>query len=226
MDIKSIAKKIDHALLNPSMSDADLRAGVKLAVEYDVASICVLPYYLNSVRQQLNENHKGTTVMLSTVIGFPHGTNTKETKLFETLQCLADGCQEVDFVCNISRVKSQDWAYVKDELMRGTEIVHSHNQIIKIIFENYYLTDDEKKKLCEICTELKCDFVKTSTGFAPTGATASDLKLMRQYSGKDVRVKASGGIRNAQTVLEFDALGVDRMGLSGTKAILDELKAK
>ena len=217
-----IAKMIDHSLLNPTLTERELEAGCQLALEYDVASVCILPYYLARCAEVLG----GSTVKASTTIGFPHGGHTTTMKKAEAERALADGCQELDMVVNISKVLSGDWNYVRDDM--GTVITLSHDagQKVKVIFENCYLNDSQKIKLCEICSELGADWVKTSTGYGSGGATLEDLKLMVQHTPDRVQVKAAGGVRDMDTLLKVRALGVTRVGASRTQEILDECKRR
>lgn len=212
-----VAKMIDHSLLNPTMTIGDLETGIELAKAYDVASVCIMPYYLKRCAELL----AGTTVKASTTIGFPHGGHTTAVKMAEAEQAIADGCQELDFVCNISKVLSGDWDYVKTDIAAVTKIAHDAGQKIKVIFENCYLNDEQKIRLCEICTELGVDWVKTSTGYGTGGATQEDLKLMREHAGADVQVKAAGGVRDLETLLTVRGIGVTRCGASKTAEILD-----
>jgi deoxyribose-phosphate aldolase len=213
-----IAKMIDHSLLNPTIVQDDLEKGCRLALEYDVASVCILPYYLKRCAEIL----KGSAVRASTTIGFPHGGHTTAVKLAEARQALADGGEELDMVVNISKVLSGDWLYVERELRALTDIVHRAGRKNKIIFENCYLNRDQKIRLCEICGKIGVDWVKTSTGYGTGGATMDDLKLMREYSPKTVQVKAAGGVRDLDTLLAVRSLGVTRCGATRTKDMLDE----
>jgi len=217
-----IAKTIDHSLLNPTLTVADLEAGCRLALEYDVASVCILPYYL----QRCAELLRGSTVKASTTIGFPHGGHTTAIKAAETRRALDDGGEELDMVVNISKVLSGDWNYVRDDIAAVIEPTHARGQKVKVIFENSYLQDEHKIRLCEICAELGADWVKTSTGYAPSGATIEDLKLMRAHSPAQVQVKAAGGVRDLDKLLEVRALGVSRVGASKTKEMLDECRRR
>ena len=217
-----VAKMIDHSLLNPALPQKDLEDGCRLAVEYDVASVCIMPYYLGRCAEIL----RGSTVKVSTTIGFPHGGHATAVKAAETRQALSDGGQELDMVVNISRVLSGDWGYVSDDIRAVIEPAHAAGQKVKVIFENAYLTDAHKVRLCEICGELRADWVKTSTGYAPTGATTEDLVLMRKHSPSHVQVKAAGGVRDLDRLLEVRALGVTRVGASRTKEILDECRRR
>jgi deoxyribose-phosphate aldolase len=217
-----IAKMIDHSLLNPTLTEDALEQGCQLALRYDVASVCIMPYGLSHCAEIL----QGSTVKASTTIGFPHGGHTTAIKVAEAKQALADGGQELDMVVNISRVLSGDWDYVRSDIAAVIDVTHRKGQKVKVIFENCYLSNDQKIKLCEICGELGADWVKTSTGYGTGGATIEDLKLMRQHAPSHVQVKAAGGIRDLDKLLEVRALGVTRVGATRTAEILDECKRR
>ena len=217
-----IAKMIDHSLLNPVLTVAELEAGCALARTYDTASVCILPYYAARCSELL----AGTTVQTSTTIGFPHGGHRSSVKLFEAAQALKDGATELDAVINISKAKSGDWEYVGGEIRQLTELVHENGAKIKIIFENFYLCDEEKIRLCEICGEIGVDWVKTSTGYAGGGATMEDLALMRKHTRAHVQVKAAGGVRDLDTLLKVRGLGVSRVGSTRTAAQLDDCRLR
>ncbi len=219
---KDVAKMIDHSLLNPTLNVKDLEAGIQLALAYDVASVCILPYYLKRCAELLS----GSTVKASTTIGFPHGGHTTAVKRAEAERAIADGCQELDMVVNISKVLSGDWDYVRQDIAAVIEVAHAAGQKLKVIFENCYLNDEQKTKLCEVCTELNADWVKTSTGYGTGGATHDDLKLMREKSGSHVQVKAAGGIRDLDGLLAVRELGVTRCGASRTSDILNEARKR
>jgi deoxyribose-phosphate aldolase len=219
---ESVAKMIDHSLLNPALTVEELEDGCRLALRYDVASVCILPYYAARCAQLL----AGSTVRTSTTIGFPHGGHRTAVKLAEAEYALQDGAAELDTVINISKARSGDWDYVAGEIRQVTEIVHSGHAKIKVIFENAYLADAAKIRLCEICGEIGVDWVKTSTGFAPGGATMEDLKLMRKHAPPQVQVKAAGGIRDLDTLLEVRDIGVTRVGATRTAQILDEWRRR
>jgi len=212
------ARMIDHSLLNPVLTVEDLEKGCRLAVEYRVASVCILPYSL----KRCSEILAGSGVKASTTIGFPHGGHTTSVKLAETRQALADGGEELDMVVNISKVLSKDWDYVRKEIEEIVGATHAAGQKVKVIFENCYLEDAHKVRLCEICGEARADWVKTSTGYGSGGATDADLRLMRAHSPPWVQVKAAGGVRDLDRLLAVRALGVTRAGASRTKEILDE----
>jgi len=219
---EQMAKMIDHSLLNPTLTVSDLEAGCRLALTYDVASVCILPYYLSRCRDLLH----GSTVKPSSTIGFPHGGHTTAVKLAEAKQALADGCEELDMVVNISQVLSGAWDYVREDIRSVVDVAHASGQKVKVIFENCYLKDEHKIRLCEICSELKADWVKTSTGYGTGGATHDDLKLMRKHAAEGVQVKAAGGVRDFDGLLAVRNLGVTRCGASRTVEILDECRRR
>lgn len=217
-----IAKMIDHSLLNPTLTSAELEAGCQLALMYDVASVCIMPYALKRCADLL----RGSTVKASTTIGFPHGGHTTAIKRAEAAQAIADGCEELDMVVNISQVLSGHWDYVRTDIQAVIEVAHAAGQKVKVIFENCYLKDEQKIELCHICSDLNADWVKTSTGYGTGGATHADLKLMRQHSAAQVHVKAAGGVRDLDGLLAVRELGVSRCGASRTQAILDECRSR
>jgi deoxyribose-phosphate aldolase len=219
---QDIAKTIDHSLLSPTLGTDDLEKGCQLAVEYDVASVCIMPYYL----KRCSEILAGSTVKASTTVGFPHGGHHTAIKAAEAACALDDGGQELDMVVNISKVLSGDWDFVREDIKTIVELAHSVDQKVKVIFENCYLNDEQKIKLCEICSELGADWVKTSTGYGTGGATIDDLKLMVANTPDNVQVKAAGGVRDLDTLLEIRALGVTRVGASRTADILDDCKKR
>jgi len=217
-----IAKMIDHSMLKPATLEQQLEDGCRLAVSYDTASVCLMPFYLKRCAEIL----AGSEVVPCTVIGFPHGTNVTAVKAAEAERALADGGRELDMVINLAKVISGDWDYVKRDIAAVIEPAHAAGAKVKVIFETCSLTDDQKIRLCEICAELKADWVKTSTGYGSHGATVEDVKLMRQHSPAGVQVKASGGIRDLDTLLAMRDAGAHRIGTSSTQAILDDLKQR
>lgn len=219
---RDVSKMIDHSLLNPTFTAKQLEDGCKLAVELDVASVCILPYYLKRCAEIL----KGSDVRASTTIGFPHGGHTTAIKVAEAKQALSDGGEELDMVCNISQALSGNWGYVRDDLAAVIEVTHAAKQKVKVIFENCYLNDEQKIKLCQICGELNADWVKTSTGYGTGGATMEDLTLMRKHSPAQVQVKAAGGVRDLDTLLKVRALGVTRCGASKTADMMADAKSR
>jgi deoxyribose-phosphate aldolase len=217
-----IAKMIDHSLLNPSLTVSELEAGCRLAADYNVASVCIMPFSLKRCAEIL----RGSTVKPSTTIGFPHGGHATATKVAEARQALDDGGEELDMVVNISKAVSGDWPYVEADVRAVLEVTHAQGRKLKVIFENCYLKDEQKIKLCEICGGLGADWVKTSTGYGSGGATEADVRLMRQHSPPHVQVKAAGGIRDLDRLLFFRALGATRIGASRTAEILNECKRR
>lgn len=217
-----IAKMMDHSLLNPALTVPELEAGCRLALRYDVASVCILPYYAARCAELLGRS----TVQPSTTIGFPHGGHTAAVKLAEVHQALHDGATELDMVINISQARSGNWDYVGAEIRTLTEATHAAGAKIKVIFENAHLDDSAKIRLCEICSEIGADWVKTSTGYASGGATLADLRLMRRHSSPAVQVKAAGGIRTLDALLEVRALGVSRVGATRTAEMLNECRQR
>lgn len=217
-----VAKMIDHSLLNPTMDVETLEQGIQIALAYDAASVCIMPYYLRRCADLL----AGSAIKASTTIGFPHGGHTTTLKIAEAEQALADGGEELDMVVNISKVLSEDWAYVRAEVKAIVDLAHAAGQKVKVIFENCFLQDAHKIRLCEICGEAGADWVKTSTGYGSGGATDADLILMRQHSPAHVQVKAAGGVRTLDRLLEVRALGVTRAGASRTNSILDECRQR
>lgn len=217
-----LAKMIDHSLLNPTLTTDDLEHGIRLALAYDVASVCIMPFHLKRCAEML----KGSGVKASTTIGFPHGGHTTEIKQAEAERAIADGCQELDMVVNISKVLSGDWDYVKQDIAAVIEVAHAAGQKVKVIFENCYLDNDQIVRLCEICTDLKADWIKTSTGYGTGGATHDDLRLMREHSGPDVQVKAAGGVRDLDALIAVRELGVTRCGASRTQEMMDACRQR
>jgi deoxyribose-phosphate aldolase len=219
---KDISKMIDHALLAPVLTDVELEDGCRLALEYDVASVCIKPCHLRRCAEIL----KGSAVKASTTIGFPHGVNCTAVKVAEAIEALDDGGEELDMVVNVGKVLSGDWKYVRDDIGAVMKPAHGRSMILKVIFENCYLNDAQKIRLCEICSELGVDFVKTSTGFGSGGATIEDLRLMRKHCPPSVQIKAAGGIKDLDKLLEIRAIGVSRVGASRTREILDECRRR
>jgi len=219
---EAIARMIDHSLLHPALTVQELEAGCRLALRYQVASVCILPYYAARCADVL----AGSPVHTSTTIGFPHGGHRVKVKLVEAEHALLDGATELDTVINISKARSADWGYVREEIRLLTELVHSRQAKIKVIFENAYHDDATKIRLCEICGEIGADWVKTSTGYATGGATMEDLTLMRKHSPPQVQVKAAGGIRDLDTLLAVRAIGVTRVGATRTAKMLDECRRR
>lgn len=219
--LSQIAKMIDHSLLQPQLTDAELEAGCKLARDFNVASVCIKPYAVEMARDIL----AGSTVAVSTTIGFPHGGHLTSIKVGESERAIAQGAIELDMVVNIGKVLSKQWDYVREDIRAVVDLAHQRGAIVKVIFENCYLQDEHKEMLCRLCAEVKADFVKTSTGYGSSGATDEDLKLMRRCSPPSVQVKAAGGVRTFERLLAVRALGVTRAGATATKVILEECRA-
>ena len=235
-----LAKMIDHSLLHPTMTDQELNDGCKLAIKYDVASVCIKPYYVRKAAQLL----KGTDVKVGAVIGFPHGNSTTESKRYETELACKDGAVEIDMVVNIGKALSGDWDYVEKDIKAVCDEAHQRGAKVKVIFENDYLSnggaglnsDAFKRKLCELSEPAGADWIKTSTGYgfvkgadgkySYQGATEADLKLMRAAVSPKVQVKAAGGVRDLDGLIRVRELGASRCGASATATILDEYKKR
>ena len=218
MDKYNFLKMVDHTILKADATKDKVDKILEFAKINGTASVCINPYYVKYASDYL----KGTGVLVCTVIGFPLGQNTKEVKIFETKDAISNGADEIDMVINVAALKDKNYDYVKQEIKEIYTTVNWHNKILKVIIENAYLTDDEKRKVGEICKEIGVDFVKTSTGFAPTGATAADVKLMKEVVGNTCKIKAAGGIKNKKDVEELYAAGASRFGVSRTEDILKE----
>ena len=219
---RDIAKTIDHSLLRPELVDDFVAEGCRLAARYDVASVCVRPVDVLRARDIL----VGTDVVVGTTIGFPHGNHLTATKVFEAQRALADGATELDMVIQIGALKAGRDADVQADIAAVVEVAHAAGALVKVIFENAYLTDDEKVRACHLTEAAGADFVKTSTGFAASGATHHDLRLMRANTSPHIQVKAAGGVRTLDALLEVMALGVTRIGATATATIIDEFRAR
>jgi deoxyribose-phosphate aldolase len=219
---EDIAGMIDHSLLRPELGERETREGCELALRYGVASVCVKPCFVPLAAEIL----AGSPVRVGTVIGFPHGAHTTETKAFEAGEACHHGAHELDMVANIALVLSEKWDEVAADIEEVAEVARGHNALLKVIFENCYLADRHKIRLCEICGRIGVDFVKTSTGFGPGGATEDDIRLMRKHSPPNVRIKAAGGIRTLDAAIRMRELGCARIGATATAAILDEVRAR
>jgi len=222
LSYRDIAKTIDHSLLKPELDDASIEAGCLLAAKYDVASVCVRPRDVERARDLLS----GSDVAVGTVIGFPHGSSRTETKVFEAGLALQNGARELDMVIDIGGLISGDDRYVQEQIAQIVEVAHKERALVKVILENAYLNDEQKVRGCRLVEAAGADFVKTSTGYAPTGATIEDLKLMRRSVSPRVGIKAAHGIRTLDALLEVLEIGVTRVGATQTAAMLDEFKAR
>jgi deoxyribose-phosphate aldolase len=225
-----LAKYIDHSVLHPTATDQDLEEACRIGIKYGTATVCVKPSAVAKAAELL----KNSAVGVCTVIGFPHGGNTTDIKVIETIEACRNGATEIDMVVNIGKVIGGDWEYVENEISEIMDATLQHNAILKVIFENDYLNDDQKIHLCKICSSLHVAFVKTSTGFGfvkqedgkflAKGATIHDLKLMREHCSPDIQIKASGGIRSREEVLAAIEAGATRVGLSATEDILKKVE--
>ena len=218
---EELAKTIDHSLLSPDMDEDTVIAGCQLAKKYNVASVCVKPYHVKMAVEQL----KGSDVKVGTVLGFPHGSSTTETKVFEARDAIANGATELDMVLNIGELKSGNANYVRQDIAAVVSAAEG-KALVKVILENASLTDDEKRLACELCEAAGADFVKTSTGYATGGATLEDLTLMRASVGPQMQVKAAGGVRSLDAILDVIDVGTTRVGATATAKILDDFAAR
>jgi deoxyribose-phosphate aldolase len=220
-----IAKMIDHSLLRPELTEEDIRKGCEIARKYKVATVCCSPSVLALVKQLL----EGSDVKATTVVGFPHGYNKTETKVFEAEQAIKDGAVELDMVINIGKLKSGDFDYVRNDIKAVVDAAHRQSTgrlaadvLVKVILENCYLTDELKQIAATLAEEAGADFVKTSTGFGSGGATLEDLQLMRKTVSEKVQVKAAGGVRDLEMALKVKEVGCTRFGATRTETIMDE----
>jgi deoxyribose-phosphate aldolase len=226
--VRDIAQLIDHSLLHPAFSDEEIVKGCDLAHAFEVKAVCVKPYAIPLVKNTL----KASPVAICAVIGFPHGNSMTMVKVRETQEAVLAGATEIDMVVNIGKVKSQAWDYVMEEIRAVMRAVKRNNAVLKVIFENDFLTDEEIVRLCGICSDQQVDFVKTSTGYGFSrlqggdynykGATEHQVKLMRRHCIPSVRIKAAGGIRSLDDLLKFRDLGCSRIGTTATREILEE----
>lgn len=229
---RQIAKMIDHSLLHPTLTDADILAGCALAARYDIAAVCVKPYAVEMSRKAL----AGSQVGVCSVIGFPHGNGASEIKAAETLRAIRDGATEIDMVINIGKALGGDWEYVAAEIGAINRVCAEHGAILKVIFETDYLQDEHVIRLCRICSDAEAAFVKTSSGYGfirqpdggyhCRGATDHNLTLMRRYCASSVQIKAAGGLRTLADALRVRALGATRIGTSATESILEEARMR
>jgi len=220
--LAELARMFDHSILQPVFSEKDMIEGCMLAREYEIATVCIKPYGVKLAAKLL----AGSTVQASTVIGFPHGGHLTDVKVYESEKAMDDGATELDMVVNIGQVIGGEWNFVAHDIEAVVTAAHRRGCKVKVIFENALLKDEHKIELCKICGDVRADWVKTSTGYAESGATIEDLTLMRKHSPAYVQVKAAGGVRTYEKLLEVRAIGVTRVGSTSTKAILEDAKAK
>jgi deoxyribose-phosphate aldolase len=227
--VYNLAKMIDHSILHPTMTDADLIRECAIAKKYDVASVCVKPYMVKQAVELL----KGTGVLVGCVIGFPAGNSAINVKVFEAENACKDGAVEIDMVINIGKALQGDWDYVTREIKAVTVTCHFYKAIVKVIFETDFVTKEaDIVKLCQICTEVGADYVKTSSGFGfvkqangdynYVGATVPVLELMKKSVGPNVKVKAAGGVRTLDQLLAVQAAGCTRSGATATAVMMEE----
>jgi deoxyribose-phosphate aldolase len=219
---EDVAKMIDHSLLNPTLTPEDLEAGCRLAIVYNTASVCILPFAVTGAASLLS----GTDVAVGTTVGFPHGGNTTTAKIVEAEQAIQDGAIELDMVINISLALSGRIDEVEKEVETLASLAHRGGARLKVIFENCYLGDETIVALCKACGRAGVDWVKTSTGYGDGGATDEDLKLMRKYSPENVQIKAAGGVRTLDRLLEVRKLGCTRVGATRTASILEDARKR
>lgn len=226
--VNSLAKMIDHSLLYPTMTDSELKSGCALAAKYGTATVCIKPYAVPDAVKWL----EGSDVAVCSVAGFPHGNSHTEIIIAESVRACKEGATEIDIVSNTGKVLGGDWGYVKAQIGAVNRAVVENGAILKVIFENDFLKDEHIIRLCEICSDLDVAFVKTSTGYgfvrqdngmySYAGATVPHLKLMRKHCKPSVQIKAAGGIRSLKDLLLVLSVGVTRVGVSATAAILGE----
>ena len=220
--VPELAAKIDHAVLRPNSAERDVVAACAVARREHLASVCVKPFYVTKAAKLL----EGSGVLVSTVIGFPHGGQAPEVKIGTAMTALRDGAKELDMVINIGALLDDDYATVEREIASVVGLAHGNEAIVKVILETSYLDDAHKAIAARIAVAVGADFVKTSTGFAPEGATVDDVRLLKQIVGEHVGVKAAGGIRTLDDALALISAGADRLGSSATEEILAELRRR
>lgn len=224
MDLKvsELAKMIDHTVLKPYISNDDLVQHCEEAKKYNFKTVAINNANVVFCKKQL----EGTDILCDAAVGFPLGQSTIEAKVFETRDVIVKGAGEVDYVINIVEVKNKNWDYIEDEMGRIVEVCNEYHIVSKVILETCYLTDEEKRKICEIALKIKPTFVKTSTGFGTGGATVEDVKLMKESVGDEIKIKASGGIRSFEEAFLMIEAGASRIGTSQGVKILEEYKEK
>lgn len=220
--IETIASMIDHSLLRPDITLDELEEGVRLAIEFGTANATVKPCDVLPASRMI----VGSGIALCTVIGFPHGSTTTATKVFETIEAIEGGVTEIDVVQNVGRFKSGEYGFVQEDIRRVVEATHERSAIAKVILENHYLSEDEIRQACSLFDALGVEFVKTSTGYADSGAKVADCRIMRASVSPRIQVKAAGGIRTLDQFLEYRAVGVTRIATRSTAAILEEAKLR
>ena len=220
--LEQVAKTIDHSILKPDFTYADVEAGAQLALKFNTASYCIRPMDVAAAAKAL----AGSTVNVCTVIGFPHGSTTSAVKAFETADAIKNGATEIDMVINVSALLSGDYDFVEQDIRGVVEVAHAAGASVKVIFETAFLNDELIVKACELTEQAGADYVKTSTGFASEGATLHNVKLMKATVGDRLKVKSSGGVRTLDQLIDYMDAGVTRSGCSATQQVLEEFIAK
>jgi deoxyribose-phosphate aldolase len=219
---EDLAGMIDHSLVRPELTDAEVMEGCELARRYRVATVSVRPCDIETAVRMLD----GSGVKVGSLAGFPHGSSTTAVKLYEVRDALRRGAREIDMVINIARMRSRQFQFVETELLQMAEACHQEGALLKVIFENAYLTDELKIVACRICARAGVDFAKTSSGFAPSGYTPEDVRLMRAHLPEHIGVKAAVGVRTLEKLKEAREAGATRAGATATAAILDAWKVE
>jgi deoxyribose-phosphate aldolase len=231
--LQDIASMIDHSLLHPTLTDAEMEEGCRVAVAYKMATVCVKPMFVAKAFELV----KGSQTKVCSVIGFPHGNHTTKIKVAETKQAIKEGATEIDMVIHAGKVLGKDWRYIKKDILAVNKACIKNGAILKVIFENDFIPDTASKiKLCKICNAVKVAFVKTSTGYGYVksssgeynykGATEEDVQIMRKYSDPQIQIKGAGGIRTLDDLLRYRALGVTRVGATASVQMLEEAKKR
>ena len=219
---KQVAGMIDHTNIKAFATDADMKNLCDEAVRYGFAMVAI-----NSGQsRRCSEYLRGTNIHTGAAIGFPLGQQSIETKVFETEDAIRNGANEIDYVINITELKEKNYEYVEEEMRRIVETCHRCDITCKVIFENCYLTDEEKLKMCEIALKVRPDYIKTSTGFGTSGATLEDVRLMKKAVGDKIKVKAAGGIRTLDDALAYIEAGAERIGTSAGVKIIEEYRTR
>ena len=221
LEPREFGRYFDHTLLKAFASNADFEAFCRTGIQYNVKMLAVNPAAVAFCKEQVN-NHD---INVGAAIGFPLGQSTLETKVFETMDSIGKGADEIDYVINITELKNKNYKFIEDEMKSIISVCRENSVISKVIFENCYLTDDEKKRLCEIANQVKPDFIKTSTGFGTGGALISDVKLMRAYAAPEIKIKASGGIKTLDDTMNIIRAGAERIGTSAAASIIEDFIA-
>ncbi len=219
MELNEILSKCDHTLLKQTATFDEIKKICDDGLEFKTASVCIPPCYVKQAKEYVKKSLK-----ICTVIGFPNGYNTTSVKVFETEQAIKDGADEIDMVINIGELKAKNYDYIQNEIIEINKVCKKYNKLLKVIIETCLLTEEEKIKMCEIVTNANADYIKTSTGFSTNGATFDDVKLFKRYVGKNVKIKAAGGISSLSDAEEFIKLGAERLGTSRIVKIAKENK--